>query len=156
MQDIKILTDLLEDYLEEFEDAIIEKMSERLEEIDDTDPDDLKTLMKLQNINEDLEEMAEESEEMIDKAEPEIYNIIEGYARAYYGEAAERSGVDAAYEENGEIRRIVEETKRLVMESLKENLDTDRLGFTDAEGEFTYYEQGYHEVVNEAIVEVMR
>jgi hypothetical protein len=156
MTDIDNLTKPLERYFAGYERGVITMMCERLGKILSADPGDIENLIKLQNISGDLSCGKKEKAEIIDKATPEIYNIVEDCAREYYDEARGHYGGELApFGENAEIRRIVEQTKKAALACFADCLGSKMTGLTDYDGEFRYYEQGYRELVNEAVREVI-
>jgi len=152
MTDIKNLEYPLQNHFEEFERDIIKLMCERLGKICRTKHGDVESYCKLQNATEDFGVIEKKKSEMIDKTEPELYNIIEGYARDYYEEASKRCiGQLISFEQNYKVKKIVEQTKKEVFKSLQSNLNTVTMGLINDKDDFMSFQPAYVQILNAVI-----
>jgi len=154
---VKKENECAEKYLRDLECDIIAMICERLEKISKIDCNDIKELLKLQNIGGDVKKIEKKIGETVDKVSAGIYNIVEECVREYYAETTEKyGGKTVRYGENSKIVCLVEGVKKKCAEEFAELMQAEKIGFENCDGKFESLEHAYRDIVNEAVKKVMK
>ena len=152
MNYLKEKTSPLEKCIQDLEQSIIALLVKRLKEISEAEPDNIKSLLKLQNVNGDLQTIEKCMETAITKGAAEICDIVEESAREYYEAAEEKyDGEIISYKENEKVLDLVEKVKKECIEKITQDLKPNKIGFENSEGEFECVEKAYRSIINEAV-----
>jgi len=136
---------------------VLRIISARLKEINSADSNDIESLMKLQSLHGDFQEIDKLIVETIDKTQAEIYNVVKKTAEEYYQEAFKKhNNRFMPFEKNLDVLRITEQTKHTAFEKIANSLNADNVGFINRNGTFRPLAKAYREIINAAVTKKTR